>query len=50
MQHNDLQRFAALVRNESEQILSTWRREVRRLPGAANLDLPTINDEVPQLL
>ena len=47
---DDLQRFAALIRHDSEQILSSWRREVRKLPGAAELDMPTINDEVPQLL
>jgi signal transduction histidine kinase len=50
MPQDDLQKVATLIRNESDQILEAWRREVRRLPGAADLDMPTINDEVPQLL
>lgn len=50
MQHVDLKKFAELIRNESDKILTRWRQEVRRLPGAADLDMPTINDEVPQLL
>lgn len=50
MQNDDLKRLAALIQNGREELLATWRREVRRLPGAENLDTPTINDEVPQLL
>ncbi len=43
-------KLATLVRERSEELLANWRREVRRLPGAENLDTPTINDQVPQLL
>jgi signal transduction histidine kinase len=50
MQNENLQRLASLIRNGREELLTTWRREVRRLPGAENLDTPTINDQVPQLL
>jgi signal transduction histidine kinase len=50
MQRDNLQGFAALIRNKDEEILAQWRREVSRLPSAANLDAPTINDQVPQLL
>jgi signal transduction histidine kinase len=50
MQNDILERLAALIRDGREELLATWRREVRRLPGAANLDAPTINDQVPQLL
>jgi two-component system phosphate regulon sensor histidine kinase PhoR len=50
MQHHDLSRFASLIRKRGDEILDRWRREVCRLPGAANLDAPTINDQVPQLL
>lgn len=50
MQNNNLKRLAALIRDGREELLATWRREVRRLPGAADLDTPTINDQVPQLL
>jgi two-component system, OmpR family, phosphate regulon sensor histidine kinase PhoR len=50
MPNENLNRLAALVRKGREELLSTWRKEVRRLPGAENLDTPTINDQVPQLL
>jgi signal transduction histidine kinase len=46
----NLNRLAALIRNGREELLTAWRQEVRRLPGAENLDTPTINDQVPQLL
>jgi two-component system, OmpR family, phosphate regulon sensor histidine kinase PhoR len=50
MPKENLDRLAALVRDGRDELLANWRREVRRLPGAANLDTPTINDQVPQLL
>jgi signal transduction histidine kinase len=50
MTNENLNRLAALVRKGREELLSTWRQEVRRLPGAKNLDTPTINDQVPQIL
>lgn len=50
MQNDNLERLATLIRDGREQLLASWRQEVRRLPGAANLDAPTINDQVPQLL
>jgi len=50
MSKENLNRLAALIFNEREQLLADWRREVRRLPGAEKLDTPTINDQVPQLL
>src|SRR5262249_41712854 len=40
----------ALIRDRRDQLLASWRRQVRQLPGAANLDAPTINDQVPELL
>jgi two-component system, OmpR family, phosphate regulon sensor histidine kinase PhoR len=46
----NLDRLAALVRDGREELLANWRQKVRLLPGAAKLDTPTINDEVPQLL
>jgi two-component system phosphate regulon sensor histidine kinase PhoR len=45
-----LQRLAALINDRRDELLADWRTQVRRLPGAADLDAPTINDEVPQLL
>src|SRR4029453_4324288 len=50
MSKENLNRLAALIVGEREQLLVNWRREVRRLPGAENLDTPTINDQVPELL
>lgn len=50
MPKENLNRLAALIVDEREHLLANWRREVRRLPGAANLDTPTINDQIPQLL
>lgn len=45
-----LNKLAALIKNRREELLADWRSQVRLLPGAAELDTPTINDEVPQLL
>jgi two-component system phosphate regulon sensor histidine kinase PhoR len=50
MPKDNLHRLATLVREGRDELLANWRREVRRLPGAENLDTPTINDQVPQLL
>ena len=50
MAKENLNRLAALIVDEREHLLANWRREVRRLPGAENLDTPTINDQVPELL
>lgn len=44
------QNVATLIRTQRDALLARWREEVRQLPGAAGLDVPTINDEVPQLL
>jgi signal transduction histidine kinase len=50
MAEQNTQRLAALIRNQRDKLLASWRRQVRQLPGAANLDAPTINDQVPELL
>jgi len=50
MPTENLQRLAALINDRRDELLADWRTQVRRLPGAADLDAPTINDEVPQLL
>lgn len=41
-------KLAALIKNRREELLADWRSQVQLLPGAADLDTPTINDEVPQ--
>jgi hypothetical protein len=50
MPTENLQRLAALIHDRRDELLTDWRTQVKLLPGAADLDVPTINDEVPQLL
>lgn len=50
MDDPNLTRLFALIKDQREQLLDKWRQQVRQLPAAANLDLPTINDQVPELL
>jgi two-component system phosphate regulon sensor histidine kinase PhoR len=50
MPTENLKRLAALITDKRPELLGNWRIEVKRLPGAADLDAPTITDEVPQLL
>lgn len=42
--------LAALLRAEREALLARWRGLVRQLPGAARLDVPALNDHVPDLV
>ncbi len=43
-------RLGALLRDGRDELLARWREGVRRLPGAAGLDAPALNDHVPDLL
>jgi len=45
-----LDRLAALIQHEREQLLSRWREQIGALPSAQHLDVPTLNDHVPQLI
>src|SRR5213080_1338938 len=47
---NNLSELAVLIANQREALLSTWRQQVKQLPSARNLDTPTLNDHIPQLL
>ena len=47
---NNLKTLAQLIRQERQPLLSRWRERVRELPSARELDTPTLNDHVPQLL
>jgi signal transduction histidine kinase len=47
---DNLKPLADLITYRRDELLTSWRREVRRLPGAQQLDAPTINDHIPQLL
>src|SRR5215471_2322255 len=46
----DLHKLADLLRRHRAELLATWRREVRRLPAARDLDVPTLNDHIPDVL
>src|SRR6185295_5101359 len=50
MTEQNTRHLVALIRDQRDKLLASWRRQVRLLPGAANLDTPTINDQVPELL
>ena len=50
MANEDLLRLSTLIKNQRDELLARWRQQVRRLPAAANLDTPSINDQVPELL
>ncbi len=46
----DLNKLAALVKQERQSLLSRWRQQVRHLPNAKQLDTPTLDDHMPSLL
>ena len=50
MNITDLDRLAALIKQEHHDLLVRWRQQVRQLPSAKHLDTPTLNDHIPQLL
>jgi two-component system, OmpR family, phosphate regulon sensor histidine kinase PhoR len=50
MENQNLLRLFTLIKNQREELLARWRQQVRQLPGAADLDTPTINNQVPELL
>lgn len=50
MENQPLARLFTLIKDHRDELLVPWRQQVRQLPGAANLDVPTINDQVPELL
>ena len=47
---NDLGKLAVLIKQEREALLSHWREQVRQLPSAQDLDVPTLNDHMPGLI
>lgn len=47
---NDLDELAALISQEQIPLLSQWREQVRELPNAKDLDAPTLDDHIPDLL
>jgi len=47
---NILDELARLIEREQVPLLTQWRAHVRELPAARDLDVPTLNDHIPQLL
>src|SRR6185369_16006004 len=47
---DNLDKLAELVKRERLPLLSRWRQQVRALPSARQLDVPTLNDHMPGLL
>jgi signal transduction histidine kinase len=45
-----LDELAALITRERHALLLGWREQVRHLPSARALDVPTLNDHIPGLL
>jgi signal transduction histidine kinase len=45
-----LSALAKLIRTERQALLADWRAQVRQLPSAQGLDIPTLNDHVPALI
>ena len=45
-----LDQLASLIEREGDALLAVWRAQVRALPAARDLDLPTLNDHIPHLL
>jgi signal transduction histidine kinase len=46
----NLSELATLIRRERDTLLAEWRHEVRRFAVAHGLDVPTLNDHIPDLL
>ena len=47
---NDSQQLVSLLDQNREKLLSKWREQVRELPNARTLSIPTLNDHIPFLL
>jgi signal transduction histidine kinase len=45
-----LHQLAILIKRERTALLARWREQVKQLPSAKHLDVPTLNDHIPALL
>jgi two-component system phosphate regulon sensor histidine kinase PhoR len=50
MNNPKLSELGSLIRKHRKTLLSEWRVQVRELPSARHLDVPTLNDHIPLLL
>ncbi len=46
----ELERLAEALRRDKTRLLDAWRGQVRQLPSAKGLDVPTLNDHIPDLI
>ena len=46
----ELDKLAVLIQRDRETLLSRWRQQVKELPSARKLDVPTLNDHIPDLI
>ena len=47
---NRLDELATLISRGRSALLTSWRQQVRELPSARTMDIPTLNDHMPGLL
>ena len=47
---NNARKLAKLIDRESVPLLARWRDQVRQLPSGSTLDVPALNDHIPDLL
>ncbi len=47
---NELDKLIELVKRDRYALISRWRQQVRQLPSARHLDIPTLDDHIPELL
>ncbi len=45
-----MNQLADLIQRSSASLLLQWRQQVKELPSARGLDVPTLNDHIPELL
>ena len=45
-----LDELAQLIEHDRYALLAAWRAQVRAIPAARDLDVPTLNDHIPHLL
>ena len=50
VEDHELQAFADVIQANLDNLLTDWRLQVRQLPAAQNLDVPTLNDHIPALV
>ena len=50
MSDQNLEKLAAIIREDTTPLLARWRAQVKELPSARHLDAPTLNDHLPALL